>query len=290
MVEAKEEKTIATYEARDGQEIKLSIDTVRKLLVSGNPQFVTDAEIMLYIGMCKARGLNPFKKDCYLVKYTQGDPASTIVSIDYYRARARAQKDCKGWQCGIIVRGKDGNLQQREGSFIEEDEKLLGAWFLGQPEGWTKPLHWTINLSAFIKKTKEGTPTRFWSVDNQPGQIVKVCESQGLRKLWPDEFQGLMTAGEIELDITPEPTKPVYKQHEEKAALDHQTSYKGQLEACLLQAGGNSNVAKALLKELTGKTFISNVSETEAKAALEKFAEHNKATATEKVESTDGNA
>lgn len=49
------------------------------------------------------------------------------------------------------------------------------------------------------------------------------------------------------------------------------TSYKAQLEAVLLQAAGNSNAAKVYLKELTGKTFITNVSETEAKQALEAF-------------------
>ena len=269
-----EDKLIATYESRDGQEIKLSIDTVRNYLVSGNPQFVTDQEIMLYVGMCKSRGLNPFKKDCYLVKYTQADPASTIVSIDYYRARARAQADCQGWQCGVIVKSKDGSIKESEGSFMSDDETLLGAWFMAQPKGWSSPLRWTINLAGFIKKTRDGAPTRFWSPDNQPAQIVKVVESQGLRKLWPDEFQGLHTAGEIEtdIDITPTPTTPVYKQHQERAAEAAAMSYKGQLEAALLQSIGNSAGAKALLKELTGKSFIANVSETEAQAALEKFA------------------
>ena len=49
-------------------------------------------------------------------------------------------------------------------------------------------------------------------------------------------------------------------------------SYKAQLTEVLLQAGGNSTKAKELLKELTGKAFIANVSELEAKDALEEFA------------------
>ena len=65
-----EEKGLVEYLSRDGQQIKLNFDTVRKFLVSGKPELVTDQEIMLYMGMAKARGLNPFKKDCYLVKYT----------------------------------------------------------------------------------------------------------------------------------------------------------------------------------------------------------------------------
>jgi hypothetical protein len=50
------------------------------------------------------------------------------------------------------------------------------------------------------------------------------------------------------------------------------TSYKAQLGEALLQAGGNTNAAKELLKQLTGKVFLANVSETEAKQALEAFA------------------
>jgi hypothetical protein len=55
------------------------------------------------------------------------------------------------------------------------------------------------------------------------------------------------------------------------------TSFKAQLDAVLLQAGGNSTGAKALLKELTGKVFITNVNETEAKQALEEFSRKSRA-------------
>ena len=273
MAEETEPKTIATYQSRDGQEIKLSFDTVRKYLVSGKPEFVTDQEIVLYVGMCKARGLNPLKKDCYLVKYTQNDPASTIVSIDYYRARARAQKDCRGWKCGIVVKLKDGKLEHHEGSFISDDETLVGGWFEGKPAEWDQPLKWSIALKPYIKTRSDGAPTRFWSPDNQPAQIAKVAESQGLRRLWPDEFQGLYTADEVEmeLDVTPESPK------EKSKAPGTANSYKADLEAALLEAGGNSAEAKALLKQLTGKLFFGNVAEAEAKDALERFLASKKA-------------
>lgn len=62
-------------------------------------------------------------------------------------------------------------------------------------------------------------------------------------------------------------------------APDQGLDYKGQLEAVLAQAAGNSTGAKAYLKELTGKTFIANVSQPEAKEALEKFAAKQEAAA-----------
>jgi hypothetical protein len=55
-----------------------------------------------------------------------------------------------------------------------------------------------VNLKRYIKKTKEGFVTRFWSTDNQPEQIAKVAESQMLRAAWPDEFQGLYVDSEIQ--------------------------------------------------------------------------------------------
>jgi phage recombination protein Bet len=200
------ERGLVVYQSRDGQEIRLSFDIVRKFLVSGKSNLVTEQEMMLYMGMCKARGLNPFKRDCYLVKYTDGDPAATIVSIDYFRSRAKAQGDCLGWQSGIIVENGQGQIEYRKGAFLTEKETLLGGWFRGKPAAWTEDYEWSVSLKPYIKKTKEGGATRFWSEDNQAYMIAKVAESQGLRRLWPDEFQMLFTEEEIR-DVTPEPLK-----------------------------------------------------------------------------------
>jgi hypothetical protein len=56
----------------------------------------------------------------------------------------------------------------------------------------------TVNLSRYIKKTKDGRTTRFWSPENQPEMIVKVVEGQGLRATWADEFQGLYVDAEMQ--------------------------------------------------------------------------------------------
>ena len=194
------ERGLVEYQSRDGQNIKLSFDVVRKFLVSGRPEFVTDQEIVFYMGTCKARGLNPFKKDCYLVKYTQNDNAACIVSIDYYRSRAKAMPDCQGWSCGIIVKNGD-KVVQRGGSFLHPGDELLGGWFRAKPKGWFDEFEWSVSLAPYVKKKANGEVTRFWSADNQPSQICKVAESQGLRHVWPDEFQGLYVEGDEVLDL-----------------------------------------------------------------------------------------
>jgi len=191
-----EEKAIVKYKAKDGQEISLGFKIVRDYLVQGDREKVTPQELMFFMGMCKSRGLNPFKKDAYLIKYGV-DPAAIVVSIDYFRARARAQADCKGWKAGVIIK-KNESYVNREGSVVYEGEKLIGGWFEAKPAGWDQPRFHSVNLKGYIKRTKEGHITRFWSEENQPSQIMKVAESQGLRMVWPDEFQELYSEEEIE--------------------------------------------------------------------------------------------
>ncbi len=189
------EKNVVTYEARDGQQVKLSFATIKKFLVHGHPEWVTDQELVFFMGVCKSRALNPFAKDCYLLKFSQGEGAAIITAIDYFRKRAKVQKDCKGWGAGIIVE-RNKEIVYSNGLMLDSDT-LLGGWFEAQPEGWEKPYKKEVNLKGYIKKKKDGSVTKFWSKDNQPSQIAKVAESQGLRTVWPDEFQQLYTPEEI---------------------------------------------------------------------------------------------
>jgi phage recombination protein Bet len=190
-----EEKNVVRYEAKDGQNITLSFETIKRYLVQGRSEYVTAQEMIFFMGVCRSRGLNPFNKDCYLIKYSQGEGAAIVTSVDYFRKRARAQKDCKGWKKGIIVE-RNGDIIHSNGLMLQGD-KLLGGWFKAKPDGWDEPFEHEVNLGGYIKHTKEGKVTRFWSEENQPSQIAKVAESQGLRILWPDEFQQLYTPEEI---------------------------------------------------------------------------------------------
>ena len=181
------------YEARDGQAITLDFDTIRKYLVNGHPEFTLPKELMFFMGMCKSRGLNPFNKDCYLMKYSQRDPAAIIIARDY--KRTKAQRDCKGWSYGIIVQRGD-DIKYTKGLMLKDDI-LLGGWFRAQPEGWTEPFELEVNLNTYIKKTKDGNLTAFWKKEKQPSMIAKVAESQGLTACWPGEFGQMYIEEEI---------------------------------------------------------------------------------------------
>ena len=198
MAKEPEQRGLVKYESR-GQEIVLTVAIVREFLVTGQKELVTDQEIYYFLGICKARQLNPFTKDCYLIKYGS-DPAAIITAIDFYRSRARAQKDCVGWQSGVICLQKDGTLRYSKG-IVLPNEELVGGWFRARPQGWEVDFELEVNLSGYIKTTRDGKVTKFWQPANQPSQIKKVAESQGLRTVWPDLFQGTITGEEAGVDI-----------------------------------------------------------------------------------------
>jgi len=200
------ESNVIKYQGKGGQEITLSFDLIKRYLVSGRAELVTPQEMMLFMGICKERQLNPFARDCYLIKYTADDPAAIVTSIDYFRSRAKAQPDCRGWSKGIIVRTAKGEIKKTAGLLLE-GETLLGGWFRAQPEGWGEPQELEVNLRGYVKRTRDGRLTRFWSEDNQPSQIMKVAESQGLRTIWPDVFGKIyLEGGEIDVESSPAST------------------------------------------------------------------------------------
>jgi phage recombination protein Bet len=193
------ERGLIKYESR-GQEVILSAQIVRDFLVTGKKELVTDQEIFYFLGICKARQLNPFVKDCYLIKYGT-EPAAIVTAIDFYRSRARAAEDCTGWEKGVICLNKEtGTLRYSKG-LVLANEELVGGWFRARPTGWTVDFELEVNLAGYIKTKSDGGITKFWQPANQASQIMKVAESQGLRTVWPDLFQGTYTADERNFDL-----------------------------------------------------------------------------------------
>jgi phage recombination protein Bet len=177
-------------------EVILNPEIITKYLVRGKPELVSMQEMSFFMGICRARGLNPFAGDCYLIKYAQNDPAAIITSIDFKRARAASQENCQGWQKGIIVRTQTAEIKNTNG-LILEGETLIGGWFEATPKGWNVPFKLEVNLKGYLKKTSEGKITRFWQPENQPTMIAKVAESQGLSAVWSRWLGKLYTTDEI---------------------------------------------------------------------------------------------
>jgi phage recombination protein Bet len=180
----------------EGREIVLTADLVKKYLVRGHGELMTGQEVAFFVGICRARGLDPFAGDVYVIKYAANDPAAIVISIDAVRARARMQDDCEGWTCGVIVQTKEGGTKDTAG-LVMEGQKLLGGWAECTPKGWAVPMRLEVNLAAYIKKTNTGTVTKFWEPDKQPMMITKVAEMQLLRRIWPAALGKLYLREEV---------------------------------------------------------------------------------------------
>jgi phage recombination protein Bet len=226
------EYKVIEYQSRAGTAVHFTIEEVRKFMVRGNPENVTLQELVFFAGVCRARGLDPVAGDCYLIKFGQ-DPAAIVTARAYFEARAKAQADCDGWKAGIVVLLDEGQGEElrRIGALPRPGDLLIGGWFEGHSSKWKFPLELEVNLPMYIKKTKQGAITRFWTHEKQAHMIRKVALVQGLRELWPNEFANLYAPEEISpeaeepepitIETTATPARDLKSEIEKKAADEY---------------------------------------------------------------------
>ncbi|ABP68174.1 phage recombination protein Bet [Caldicellulosiruptor saccharolyticus DSM 8903] len=177
------------YTSEDGKEIRLTFDLVKRYLVSGDATKVSDEEVVLFMKLCEAQKLNPFRKDVYLIKFND-EPASLVVSKDVFIRRAQKSGLCNGWRAGIVVRHDNGSIEFREGTLTLENETLIGGWAEVFRKDWQVPLKITVSLSEYLRRRKDGQPMRSWQ--QMPATMIrKVALEQALREAFMEELQGL---------------------------------------------------------------------------------------------------
>lgn len=187
-------KNAITYTA-GGQEITLNAGIIKRYLVSGDADKVTDQEVLLFAKLCQYQGLNPFLREAYLVKYGSS-PAQTITSKAALEKRAARCKDYRGFEAGIIIRRTDGTIEQRPGTFYAEDEQLVGGWAKVYVDGYVVPVEATATMREY------STGKALWA--SKPATMIrKVAKVCALREAFPDDMQGMYAAEE--LDDAPEP-------------------------------------------------------------------------------------
>lgn len=197
-------------------EVKLSPSIIRNNLVSGGGD-VTDQEIVYFIHLCRAMGLNPFIKDAYLIKYGN-QPAQTVTSIAAIQKRAEQSPDFDGYDAGIILAKDDGKIEYRTGSFHMKDcEKLVGGWADVYKKNRSHPYKVCVSFEEYVQRKKDGQVNSMWA--SKPATMIrKVALSQALRDAYPDKLSGLYVQEEMNAEepvsVTPiqEPDMPVYQE------------------------------------------------------------------------------
>ena len=158
-----------------------------------------DESILLAVDYCKARKLDILKKPCHIVPMSVTD----------------AKTGNKNWRDVIMPGIYEQRITAfRTGQMAGQDEPVFGdtVTFRGidAPEWCRVTVYRFINNErcAFshteyfceaCATTKEGKPNSMWS-KRPRGQLAKCAEAGALRKAFPDELGGVITADEVNED------------------------------------------------------------------------------------------
>ena len=163
-------------------EIELTPQTIKTYI----NQYASAQEVALFLNQCVMFGLNPFKREIYLIKYSTNQPATFLVAYHVYLKRADRTEKWNGMESGTEDDPETG--------------KLVKAWAKVYRKDWTAPLYHEVYLDEYVQKKQDGSPTKFWS-EKPRTMLKKVAISQAFRMAFPDEFSGMpYTAEEMPVD------------------------------------------------------------------------------------------
>lgn len=196
--EKKNELTVE-YEA-GGQKIKLTPAIVQNYIV-GTDAKITVQEFKFFTELCVARGLNPFLKEAYLIKYSEKQAAQLVVSKDVILKRAVLHPQYDGKESGLIVKNQEGNIEERNGCFWDPTiEKLVGGWCRVYRKDWKHPEYMSVSVSEVAQKKSDGKLNTNWQYKTAT-MVEKVAKVRALREAFVDEFAGMYVEDEMQQDL-----------------------------------------------------------------------------------------
>lgn len=186
----------------NGEEVKLSGNTVRQYLVRGNGN-VSDQEVVMFMNLCKFQKLNPFLNEAYLIKFGS-QPSQIIVSKEAFMKRAEANPNYKGFKAGIIV-ARNNDLVEIEGAVKLPDDKLIGGWAEVHRKDREMPIVVKISMDEFGK----GQAT--WK--QMPlNMIRKSALVNALREAFPENLGAMYTEDDADLNKKPVNEKEIIQE------------------------------------------------------------------------------
>ncbi len=202
--------------------VKLSVSIVKRLIAvkTRSGHTCSDDDAIKFIAMCKARRLNPFEGDAFLIGFDSkdGPKFSLITAHQAFLKRAELHAEYDGLRSGVVVspgyecsacQGKRilippngvptkciicngvGLIDEVEGDIVPKDQELVGAWAVVHKKG-KLPMCKRLPIAPFDKGYGQ------WE-SNRSGMIVKCVEADALRSAFPTTLGGLYLREEIDL-------------------------------------------------------------------------------------------
>lgn len=242
--------------------IKLSIAIIRNLVAVKTRSGATCSEndAIKFMMMCKARLLNPFEGDAFLIGYDgkDGPTFSLITAHQAFLKRAELNKEYDGMKSGVIVE-TDGRLTEQEGDFYTPDQRVAGGWATVFFKNRKVPMHKKVRLERFKKNFG------IW-LDDAAGMICKCAEADALRSSFPTMLGGLYLKEELAIREEPKVSSPIFS---EPAKDPSKPEPKLTVEPEVIET--SSEEAPPLVAQLRAKTLASKKSEAEVVAGLVKL-------------------
>lgn len=195
-----EKKELAVVYEVGGEQVKLTPSIVQNYIVGSDAQ-ITMPEFKFFTELCKTRGLNPFLKEAYLIKYSNKQTAQMVVSKDVILRRAIIHPDYNGIEDGIIVTNENGEIIERKGCFKLPTETLVGAWAKVYRKSWEYPTYCSVSFDEVAQKKGDGSLNAMWSGKGAT-MANKVAKCRALRESFVEEFAGMYDEAEF-----PQPTE-----------------------------------------------------------------------------------
>lgn len=170
------------------------------------------AEAFVFNQWCAHLGLDPWKKECYLVKFGS-EPATMITSVDVYKKRAEKNPNYRGRKSGIIVQTADGKLEERLGTILLDGENLVGGWCDVQVKDYIDPISARVSFKEYCRYKSDGKPMAQWA-DRPATMIEKVAVTHALRDAFPNDFGSMYIAEEMGMEEPAQNSGPIIKKEE----------------------------------------------------------------------------
>ncbi|MCW8932190.1 MAG: phage recombination protein Bet [Gammaproteobacteria bacterium] len=185
------DKFLVQFKVGD-EDVKLSPSIVRDYLTNGVE--VSLPEFKMFAELCKARKLNPFLKEAYIIKFGN-QPATIVVGKDAILKRAINNKNFNGREQGIIVLDKNEEVQYRKGTFKLNDDVLVGGWAKVYRKDWEHPTEITVSFDEVAQTKKDGTMNSNWATKGAT-MVEKVALVRALRETFAEELGGMIDESE----------------------------------------------------------------------------------------------
>lgn len=175
-----------------GKHVELDLDFVKKYLVRGRSELVSDQEVVFFMNTCKMQCLNPLASgEVYLIKYNKDQPAQMVVGKDAYLRRAYGNPDYLCKTDGIVVQ-RGNQIVQKEGCCLYPSEVLIGGWCR------VTFLRGNKERTAFKEVALSEYNSNMANWKSKPATMInKVAVSQCVRDAFPKDYEGVYSEEEM---------------------------------------------------------------------------------------------